>query len=77
MGVYLDLYDTVLRTKREGKSRPPRLDRDVRLNLETELAGTRLQTIFDSPLESRIWREFQAACRRLDRPKVVTPRKDS
>jgi|SRR5208283_5634562 hypothetical protein len=72
MGVYLDFYDTLLRTKRDGKSRPPRLAREVRVNIETEMAGTRIQTIFDSPLASRIWREFEAACRRLDRAKPPT-----
>jgi hypothetical protein len=69
MGLYLDLHDTLLRAKRDGKSRPPRLAREARLHIEAELTGTRIQTIFDSPLESRIWREFEAACRRLDRAK--------
>lgn len=69
MGVYLDLYDALLRAKRDGKRRPPRLAREVRLRIEAELAGTRIQTIFDSPLASRIWRAFEAACRRLDRAK--------
>ncbi len=72
MGLYLDLYDTLLRAKRDGKSRPPRLAREIRMNIETELAGTRIQTIFDSPPASRIWREFEAACRRLDRAKPPT-----
>ena len=67
MGLYVEFYDTLLQAKRDGKRRPPKLPRDVRLNIEAELAGTRIQTIFDSSLESRIWREFEAACRRLDR----------
>ncbi len=68
MAAYLDFYNAALQAKRDGKRQPPRLDRNVRLNIETELVGTRFRTIFDSPLESRLWREFQAACRRLDRP---------
>jgi len=66
MAVYLDAYNAVLQAKRDEKSRPPRLRRDVRLNIETALVGTRIRTIFDSSLESRLWREFQAACQRLD-----------
>ena len=77
MAVYLDAYNAVLRAKRDGKSRPPKLARDVGLNIETGLLGTRIRTIFDSPLESRLWREFQAACRQLDRAKTATPRNAS
>jgi hypothetical protein len=67
MAVYLDAYNAVLQAKRTGKSRPPRLDREVRAKIEMALMGTRLTTIFDAPLESRLWREFRAACLRLDR----------
>lgn len=77
MAAYLDAYNVVIRAKRDGKSRPPTLVREVRLNIETALMGTRIRTIFDSPLESRLWREFQAACRRLDRSKRVPPRNAS
>jgi hypothetical protein len=66
MAVYLDAYNAVLQAKRDEKSRPPRLRRDVRLNIETALVGTRIRTILDSSLESRLWREFQAAYQRLD-----------
>jgi hypothetical protein len=68
---YVEFYNAVLQAKRDGKRKPPKLDRNMRLNIETELAGTRIKTIFDSPLESRLWREFQAACQRLNSSSVA------
>jgi hypothetical protein len=67
MAVYLDAYNAVLQAKRKGKNRPSRLHPEVRTKIEMALMGTRLKTIFDAPLESRLWREFRAACGRLDR----------
>jgi hypothetical protein len=67
MASYLDVYKAVRQAKRNGKSGPPRLNPEMRSKIEMALMGTQLQTIFDAPLESRLWREFRAACLRLDR----------
>jgi hypothetical protein len=67
MGRYLDTYNRVWRAKQEGQRKPPKLNRHVRERIEIELLGTRIKTVFESPDSSRLWREFESACRRLDR----------
>jgi hypothetical protein len=67
MGRYLDTYYVVWRAKQEDQTRPPKLNRHVRERIQIELLGTRIKTIFESPETSRLWREFESACRRLDR----------
>ena len=66
---YLNAYDAVWRAKRAGRQLPPKLDTKVRWPIEIALAGTRIATVFQSPVSSRLWREFQAVCRKLDRAK--------
>lgn len=67
MGRYLNTYDAVWRAKQEGKAKPPKLSRNMRLQIEIALAGTHINTLFASPESSRLWREFESVCRRLDR----------
>jgi hypothetical protein len=67
MGRYLDTYNVVRRAKQEGQAKPPKLKRHIRERIQIQLLGTRLKTIFDSPESSRLWREFESACRELDR----------
>ncbi len=67
MGRYLETYDAVRRAKQAGKANAPRLNRRVRLRIESALAGTRIDTLFESPHTSRLWRAFELACRSLDR----------
>jgi hypothetical protein len=66
---YLNAYDAVWRAKRNGRQAPPKIDQVVRTRIETALAATRIRTVFDSPASSRLWREFEAVCRQLDRAK--------
>lgn len=64
----MDAYNAVMQAKRKGNKRPPRIDPAVRLNTQLALMGIRIETIYDSPLESRLWRVFRTVCQRLDRP---------
>jgi hypothetical protein len=66
MGRYLDTYDVVWRAKREGRPKPPKLKRHIRERIQIQLLGTRMKTLFDSPESSRLWHEFESACRDLD-----------
>lgn len=67
MGRYLDAYDLIWRAKQEGCAKPPKLNRNIREQIQSQLLGTRMKTLFDSPESSRLWREFESACRNLDR----------
>jgi hypothetical protein len=67
MGRYLKTYDAVWRAKYQGNAKPPELSRNIRSRIELALAGTRIKTLFESPASSRLWREFESVCRRLDR----------
>jgi hypothetical protein len=67
MDRYLDTYNAVWRAKQEGQMNPPKLNRRIRERIESQLWGTRIKTIFESPDSSRLWREFESACQRLDR----------
>ena len=67
MGRYLKTYDAVWRAKYQGKDKPPELSRIMRSQIELALAGTRIETLFESSASSRLWQEFKSACRRLDR----------
>ena len=69
MGRYLNAYNSVLQAKRAGLTSPHKLARVMRVEIETSLGGITIQTIFESPLSSRIWRDFHTVCRRLDRRK--------
>ena len=66
---YLNAYEAVLQAKRAGKQVPPKLDDVVRERIEAALAATQIATVFESPASSRLWQEFQAVCRKLDRSK--------
>jgi hypothetical protein len=72
MGRYLDTYNVVWRAKQEGQRKPPRLSRHIRERIQIQLLGTRMKTLFDSPESSRLWREFESACRRLDRNREMS-----
>ena len=67
MGRYTKGYNAVLKAKRAGSTASLRLARDLRVDIETSLGGITIQTIVESPLSSRIWRDFHTVCRRLDR----------
>jgi hypothetical protein len=67
MGRYLDAYNLVWRDKQEGRTKPPKLNRRIREQIQIQLLGTRMKTLFDSPESSRLWREFESVCRELDR----------
>ena len=67
MGRYLKTHDAVWRAKRQGKLKAPQMSRTIRLRIESGLAGTRIETLFESSPSSRLWREFKTVCRRLDR----------
>ena len=67
MGRYLKTFHAVQQAKRVGKDKPPELARNIRLRIEEALFGTRIETLFESPVSSRLWQEFESACRRLDR----------
>ena len=67
MSRYLKAYNAVVQAKRAGSTGPPKLTRALRVDLKASLGGISIQTIFESPLSSRIWRDFHTVCRRLDR----------
>jgi hypothetical protein len=71
---YLQTYDAVWQAKRQGKAKAPDMSRTIRLRIESGLAGTRIETLFESSPSSRLSREFKSVCRRLDRigPKAET-----
>ena len=66
---YLNAYNAVVQAKRSGSIGPPKLAHDLRVDIKASLGGISIQTIFESPLSSRIWRDFHTVCRRLDRRK--------
>jgi len=66
MGRYLNTYNVVWRAKQEGQAKPPKLKRHIREQIQIRLLGTRMKTLFDSPESSRLWREFELVCRKLD-----------
>ena len=66
---YLSAYNVVVQAKRAGSTGPPKLARDLRADIKASLGGISIRTIFESPLSSRIWRDFHTVCRRLDRRK--------
>ena len=67
MGRYLRTYEVIWRAKCQGQAKAPELSRNTRLRIESALAGTRVETLFESSQSSRLWKEFKSVCRRLDR----------